>query len=123
MPNMSTLYMVLWRGINVGGGNLIKMADLKACFAAQGFPRVTTDIQSGNVVFQCAIPQPPADSGRSLPTHSARAGALYFLRLIAQASQSQRVRLVGLPIYQQMTIRNWNTTCKLLALRQTYPSA
>ena len=30
-------YVALLRGINVGGKNVIKMADLKACFEAQGF--------------------------------------------------------------------------------------
>lgn len=41
---------------------------------------------------------------------------LYFSRLIARASQSYLSRIVGLPVYQNMTIRNWNTTTKLLAL-------
>jgi uncharacterized protein (DUF1697 family) len=41
---------------------------------------------------------------------------LYFSRLIAKATQSQLARIVALPVYQSMTIRNWNTTCKLLAL-------
>lgn len=43
-------------------------------------------------------------------------GVLYFSRLIAQASRSKLTKLVSLPIYQRMTIRNWNTTTKLLAL-------
>jgi uncharacterized protein (DUF1697 family) len=43
-------------------------------------------------------------------------GALYFSRLISKAAQSQLSRLVGKPAYQNMTIRNWNTTCKLLEL-------
>lgn len=41
---------------------------------------------------------------------------LYFQRLIAKATQSKLSRIVALPIYQEMTIRNWNTTTKLLAL-------
>ena len=40
-------------------------------------------------------------------------GVLYFSRLISKASQSQLSRLVSLPIYKSMTIRNWNTTTKL----------
>ena len=40
----------------------------------------------------------------------------YASRLIARASESKISRLTGLPIYQQMTIRNWATTTKLLAL-------
>jgi uncharacterized protein (DUF1697 family) len=45
-------------------------------------------------------------------------GVIYFSRLIRQASQSQLSRIVGLPVYQSMTIRNWNTVTKLLALMQ-----
>jgi hypothetical protein len=41
---------------------------------------------------------------------------LYFSRLAAKASQSQLTRIISLPVYQNMTIRNWNTTSKLLAL-------
>lgn len=43
-------------------------------------------------------------------------GALYFSRLISRATQSRLSRIVGLPVYQHMTIRNWNTTTRLLAL-------
>jgi uncharacterized protein (DUF1697 family) len=43
-------------------------------------------------------------------------GVLYFSRLISRATQSQLGRVVGTPAYQNMTIRNWNTTIKLLAL-------
>jgi uncharacterized protein (DUF1697 family) len=45
-------------------------------------------------------------------------GALYVSRLIRRASRSQLPRLVSLPIYQSMTIRNWNTTTKLLRMMQ-----
>jgi uncharacterized protein (DUF1697 family) len=41
---------------------------------------------------------------------------LYFSRLISKASQSHLSRIVGTPAYQNMTIRNWNTTTKLLDL-------
>jgi uncharacterized protein (DUF1697 family) len=43
-------------------------------------------------------------------------GALYFARLTAQASRTRLTRIIGSPIYQQMTIRNWNTTSRLHAL-------
>ena len=46
-------YVALLRGINVGGNNLIKMADLRNSFGEMGFTCVETYIQSGNVVF-CA---------------------------------------------------------------------
>jgi uncharacterized protein (DUF1697 family) len=44
------------------------------------------------------------------------AGVLYFSRLISKASQSQLSRIVSLPIYKSMTIRNWRTTTTLLQL-------
>lgn len=43
---------------------------------------------------------------------------LYFSRLISKATQSHLTRIIALPIYQEMTIRNWNTTTKLLALME-----
>ena len=43
-------------------------------------------------------------------------GALYFSRLISRATQSQLSRIVGTPAHANMTIRNWNTTIKLLDL-------
>jgi uncharacterized protein (DUF1697 family) len=43
-------------------------------------------------------------------------GVLYFSRLTSRATSSRLNRVVGLPIYQQMTIRNWNTTTRLAEL-------
>jgi uncharacterized protein (DUF1697 family) len=43
-------------------------------------------------------------------------GVLYTSRLISRATQSHISRIVALPIYQDMTIRNWNTTTKLLQM-------
>jgi uncharacterized protein (DUF1697 family) len=45
-------YIALLRGINVGGNNIIKMADLRDCLKSEGFENVQTYIQSGNVVLQ-----------------------------------------------------------------------
>src|SRR5690606_20883705 len=47
----SNRYIALLRGINVGGNNIIKMADLKTCFENMNFKDVVTYIQSGNVLF------------------------------------------------------------------------
>lgn len=47
-----TKYLILLRGINVGGNNIIKMADLKACLEKSGFENVKTYIQSGNVIVE-----------------------------------------------------------------------
>jgi|SRR5688572_6597105 len=45
-------------------------------------------------------------------------GVLYFSRLIIKASQSHLTRIITMPVYQSMTIRNWNTTTKLLNLME-----
>lgn len=176
-------YLVLLRGINVGGKNIIKMADLKASFEEIGFSNVVTYIQSGNVLLQsvdkdkvalttkvekglsrrfnfdakvvvisqkelAAIvksapmgfgeddekfhydviflkePLTPKEAMQSVKVRegvdTAHAGrqALYFSRLISRASQSYLTKIIGMPVYQNMTIRNWNTTMKLLALME-----
>jgi len=43
-------------------------------------------------------------------------GVLYFARLSARRSQTKMGSIIGTPEYQQMTIRSWNTTTKLLSL-------
>lgn len=47
-----TAFVALLRAVNVGGNNLIKMADLKAICEGLGFTDVKTLLQSGNVVFK-----------------------------------------------------------------------
>ena len=44
-------YAAFFRGINVGGKNTVKMADLSRLFVNMGFHDVKTYIQSGNVIF------------------------------------------------------------------------
>jgi uncharacterized protein (DUF1697 family) len=43
-------------------------------------------------------------------------GVLYLSRLKAKATSSRLNRIASFPIYSSMTIRNWNTTTKLLSL-------
>ncbi len=180
-PSKSGRHVALLRGINVGGNNIIKMADLRARFEVMGGTGVATYIQSGNVVFsskpaskakliqnieralsdafghasrvvvvsakelQRVVAEAPAGfgkqpdkyrydvlfvkepltSGEALPQVPTRPGvdeayagqhALYFRRLISKATQSRLSKIVQLPLYQSITIRNWNTTTKLLEL-------
>jgi uncharacterized protein (DUF1697 family) len=177
----NSIYLALLRGINVGGNNLIKMTDLRACFESMGFSEVRTYIQSGNVVFtspendkkrliaqiervlsdrfnytsrivlvtilqlQKIVEEAPPGFGENAelyrydvlflkePLDSIEAmkristhegvdeaytgkGVLYFSRLISRAAQSHLTKLIKQTIYQQMTIRNWNTTTRLLEL-------
>jgi uncharacterized protein (DUF1697 family) len=174
-------YLALLRGINVGGNNIIKMSDLKACFEDCGFTNVTTYIQSGNVIFTSEkgnaesletliedalskqfkyksrvvvvaqnvlaeiIKQAPKNFGlkpeeyrydviflkrplspsqalavtetkEGVDTASAGKNAVYFSRLISQATKSKLSKIIQKPEYQFMTIRNWNTTTKLAKL-------
>jgi uncharacterized protein (DUF1697 family) len=176
-------YVALLRGINVGGKNLIKMSELKACFEALGFKDVRTYIQSGNVLFnpdesdqarltsqleealsttfnyhsrvvvrsddemKDIVTNAPEGFGSDPATYrydviflkepltpaeamqrvtmkegvdQAFAGqkVLYFSRLISKATQSHLTRIITMPIYQSMTIRNWNTTTKLLNMME-----
>lgn len=173
-------YVALLRGINVGGKNLIRMADLAASFGDAGFRDVRTYIQSGNVLFTAegtdgpeientvqrmlearfrfpilvvlrsrdelaaTIAAAPANHGSSqlrsdvfflkhpLTAEAAYAqlpelregvdavalgpGAIYFSRVAAQASKTRITRLMSMPVYQQMTVRNWRTTTRLFRM-------
>ncbi|HJM88200.1 MAG TPA: DUF1697 domain-containing protein [Dehalococcoidia bacterium] len=48
---MRTTYVVLLRGINVGGDTRLLMADLRALLEGLGHQNIATYIQSGNVVL------------------------------------------------------------------------
>ncbi|KXK16083.1 MAG: hypothetical protein UZ14_CFX002000119 [Chloroflexi bacterium OLB14] len=178
-----TQYLALLRGINVGGNNIIKMADLKLCFENMGLRDVVTYIQSGNVIFKSTekdktkltkkievglserfnyearlvivshkqlkqtVEESPRGFGKQpdkfrydviflkepltakeamknvrikegVDTADIGKDVLYFSRLISKASSSYLTKIIGLPVYQNMTIRNWNTTTKLLALME-----
>ncbi len=47
----SQKYLALFRGINVGGNNILPMKELSAIFTKAGCEDVQTFIQSGNVIF------------------------------------------------------------------------
>ena len=46
------VYVALLRGINVGGNNLVSMADLRASFTGLRFDDVASYINSGNILFR-----------------------------------------------------------------------
>ena len=62
------------------------------------------------------VPTNPA-----VDTSHAGTGVLYFSRLIAKATASRMGQVVASPIYPRITIRNWNTTTKLLSLMDAAP--
>lgn len=47
-----TVFVALLRGVNVGGNNMISMRSLKESFEHLGFTKLTTYINSGNIIFQ-----------------------------------------------------------------------
>jgi uncharacterized protein (DUF1697 family) len=46
-------------------------------------------------------------------------GVIYSQRLSSQRTRSRLSAIAGTPAYKSMTIRNWNTTTKLLELLKT----
>lgn len=184
MQGLTTIqYLVLLRGINVGGNNIIKMAALKTCFETMGFAEVRTYIQSGNVLFHAVetdtvklsamisqaifetfgyqlrmviishkqlkeiVATAPREFGKepeifrydvlffkgpltpveAMQVISTKEGVdfvetgkhvLYFSRLSSKSTQSHMTKITAQPMYQQLTIRNWNTTTRLLALME-----
>ncbi len=175
-------YVALIRGINVGGNNLIKMVELKACFEKGGFKNVITYIQSGNVVFEVdeknnekivnklesallrtfkvnlrivvrsylqlkkvlsgvpgewrkrddlrcyiAFVKEPVKASEvvqevvlkdGIDFVKVGEGVVYMTTLLRGLTKSGFTKLVGKKIYQDITIRNYNTTLKLLALME-----
>lgn len=175
-------YIVLLRGINVGGKNIIPMAGLRTCLDAHGFSQVSTYIASGNVLLksdldaddvkaqiegvlsenfsldngfvkvlvltpsqlQAVIEHKPegfgeqpekyhsdviflmgVDAAQALPAFSPREGVdqvwagegvIYSQRLSSERTKSRLNKIMESPLYKSMTIRNWNTTTKLLEL-------
>ncbi len=175
-------YVILIRGINVGGKNKIPMAELKRYLDAHGFDSVTTYIQSGNVIlksdlnaetlasqfetilatkfkldspqikvlaltraqFQHIVENKPKGFGEEPDKYHSDAiflmgidaketlsvfdpregvdqvwageGVIYSQRLSAQRTKSRLNKIMAVPAYKLMTIRNWNTTTKLLDL-------
>jgi len=65
---------------------------------------------SASQAMKSLLVNPEVDQAR------AGTGVLYFSRLISKASRSRLGKIVSLPIYQSLTIRNWNTTTALLRL-------
>ncbi len=175
-------YVILMRGINVGGKNKVPMAGLRKCLEELGFFNVSTYIASGNVIlesdkrpdeikaqieqalpnsfkldnelikvlvlsrseFQAVINNKPEgfgeqpekyhsdaiflmgiDSAQAMPVFDPREGVdkvwsgdgvIYSQRLSSQRTKSRLSKIVGTPVFQSMTIRNWNTTTKLLEI-------
>jgi uncharacterized protein (DUF1697 family) len=53
-----TKYIAILRGINVGSGRKVPMADLRKLCESLGLQQVQSYIQSGNLVFELVQPEP-----------------------------------------------------------------
>lgn len=175
-------FVVLIRGINVGGKNKVSMTELKKYLLERGFHDVLTYINSGNIIlrsnqqateiqteieallpkrfhldsgyikvlvlskdrFKAVVDGRPTGFGDEPETYhsdviflmdiesthafaafSPKDGvdtvwqgvdAIYSQRLSAQRTKSRLNKIMSSPLYKSMTIRNWNTTVKLLAM-------
>lgn len=175
-------YIVLLRGVNVGGKNKVSMAELRTCLEELGYDDVSTYINSGNVLLTSAksaedikdeiekalikrfkldselievlvlsrdqlravVDTKPKGFGdkpdmyhsdviflidtssddaikifkprEGVDTVWAGNGVIYSQRLSAERTKSRLNAIIGTPVYKKMTIRNWNTTMKLLSL-------
>ncbi len=175
-------YVILLRGVNVGGKNAVPMAGLKACLEKLGFTDVATYIASGNAIvtsdkrpaeiqtrietaltknfkldsklikvlaltraqLQAVVVRKPKGFGEKPATYHSDAiflmgitakqamaafrpregvdavwpgkGVIYSQRLSAQRTKSRLNAIMATPLYKSMTIRNWNTTTKLLEM-------
>jgi len=56
---MTNTFILLLRGVNVGGANSLSAANFVRILEALGLKQVKTYIQSGNAVFQCETAQIP----------------------------------------------------------------
>jgi uncharacterized protein (DUF1697 family) len=178
-------YIILLRGVNVGGKNKVPMTALRDCLEELGFADVTTYIASGNAVLrssksaveiqslienalpkrfeldsdiirvlvltrkelQAIVTNKPKGFGTKPQLHHSDAifligvsavaamstfdpregvdriwkgkGVIYSERLSALRTKSRLNKIVQSPFYKSMTIRNWNTTVKLLDIANT----
>ena len=59
---------------------------------------------------------PELSAKEGVDTFTAGTHAIYFRRLIAKASQSHLAKISSKPVYQDLTVRNWNTSLALSKL-------
>lgn len=178
-------YVVLLRGVNVGGKNKVAMAELKRHLENAGYQNVRTYINSGNVLLQstqgskmlcstiediiakhftvdssiirvlalahsqlkAVVAKKPKGFGEQPDLYHSDViflmgiatsdaikvfnpregvdtiwqgeGVIYSQRLSALRTKSRLNQIMGTPSYKAMTIRNWNTTTKLLDMLES----
>lgn len=92
-------HIALLRGINVGGKNIIRMAELKQLFIELGYESVVTLLQSGNVVFR-ATGQATAEIEQLLSSETMKRMSLEIPYLVRSAEELTDV-IGGNPFRQE----------------------
>lgn len=79
-------FIGLLRGINVGGNNMVKMADLRAFLAELGYENPRTHLQSGNFVFEASEKDPSKleETIQSAAAEKLGVKALIYVRTAAE---------------------------------------
>ncbi len=85
-----THHLALLRGINVGGKNLVRMAELREAFEGLGLDDVATYINSGNVLFRSPR-QPAALMAERIETALAERFGIELKIVLLTRAQLQRV--------------------------------
>ena len=67
-------------------------------------------------MFKMSVLFPKISLREGVDRAAAGNGVLYFSKLIEKATQSRLSKIISLPEYRLMTVRNWNTTRKILEL-------
>lgn len=75
-----TTYIALLRGVNVGGKNRVPMPLLRKAFEEAGFSRVSTYINSGNVIFDAPQPRGVRGENASLSNEALQAQCRALLK-------------------------------------------
>ena len=88
---MSSTFVALLRGINVGGKNSLRMKDLVAIFERAGCAHVRNYIQSGNVVFEAE----PARAGVLAAHVYAEIETRFGLRVPVMLRSARELRAVA----------------------------
>ena len=89
-------YVVLLRGINVGGNNKVVMSELREQIAAEGFTNVRTYINSGNLLFEAGPDTPREDVAQAIEDVLARHYD-FPIRLALLTAQEYLAQLEELP--------------------------
>lgn len=110
-------YIVLFRGINVSGKNILPMAKIRELMSNLPFHDIKTYIQSGNLAFDSEVEKEEIE-GLTLQSIKDEFG--YELKLFIR-SQSQLQEIVNQKPFSDLDLSNKNYRCNIVFLDQSLP--